>query len=112
MCLKTCGPRWSASSTRQIQRGLFTSHSVKVEGNDARYRFSEGFERSTVVGVEDSPGLEVRDDLLDDPPSLVDLTVVFLLPRVQFPARRLLVRCQHAVTHVTFVADPISGIQR
>jgi hypothetical protein len=50
---------------------------------------------------------QVGDNLLDNPPDFVDLAVVFLLPRRQLPARRLLGRCQHAVTHVPFVADPV-----
>jgi hypothetical protein len=38
-----------------------------------------------VVGVEDPPGLEVRDGLFDQIPDLVDGGVEFLLPVQQIP---------------------------
>lgn len=35
---------------------------------------------AAVVGVHDPPGLEVRDDLLDDPAEFSDLGVEFFFP--------------------------------
>src|SRR4051794_22698960 len=92
--------------------GYSRTISVEVESDGAGYRFPEGFEGSPVVGVQDSPGLQVGDNLLDNPPDFVDLAVVFLLPRRRLPVRRLLVRCQHAVTDVPVVADPVSRLER
>jgi hypothetical protein len=48
--------------------------------------------RSTVVGMQDSPGPEVGDDLPDSVSNLVDLPVKFLLPLEKLAACRLLDR--------------------
>ena len=40
----------------------------------------ERVQRAPVVGVHDSPGLEVRDDLFDDVTDLVDLLIELFLP--------------------------------
>src|SRR5215207_9805108 len=58
---------------------------VEVQRYDSRGGLGEGLERAPVVGVHDSPGLEVRDDLLDNPADLVDLLIEFFLPGQQAP---------------------------
>jgi hypothetical protein len=51
-----------------------------VQGDDGADGFLEGFQGPSVVGVQDSPCLEVGDGLLDDVPNFVDLGVEFFLP--------------------------------
>ena len=45
----------------------------------------EGPQRASIVGVHDSPGLEVRDDLFDDVADFVDLLVELFFPVQQIP---------------------------
>jgi hypothetical protein len=56
--------------------------------------------------VRDSPGLEVRDYLLDHPADFVDLRVELLLPVQQLAARRLL-----EGVIIPFPTKPLSPIQ-
>jgi hypothetical protein len=60
--------------------------------------------------VQDSPGLEVGDDLLDYPSNLVNLGVEFLLPVQQVAMWWFLDWRDHIVADVAFVAYPVSGI--
>jgi hypothetical protein len=45
----------------------------------------EGAQRAPIVGVHDSPGLEVRDDLFDDVTDFVDPLVELFFPVQQVP---------------------------
>jgi hypothetical protein len=40
----------------------------------------KGLQSAPIVGVHDSPGLEVRDDLFDDVTDLVDLLIELFFP--------------------------------
>ena len=62
--------------------------------------------------MQDPPGLEVRDDLLDHVADLVDLGVEFFLPVEQCPVGGLSDRGEHAVADVALVADPPGGVYR
>src|ERR1017187_8985553 len=62
--------------------------------------------------MHDPPGLEISYRLLDDVANLVDLPVEFLLPVQKlamggFPDRR-----DHVVSDVSFIADPVAGVNR
>src|SRR5687767_3718170 len=92
-------------------RGLFTGQLVEVQRDDSRDGLGEGLERAPVIGVHDSPGLEVRDDSLDDVANLVDLLVEFPLPVQQVPVSGFLDRGEHVVADVPFVAHPVPRIQ-
>src|SRR3954466_11734068 len=92
-------------------RGLFRSDPVELQADDTRDCLCEGREWSAVVGVQDSPSLQVRDHLFDNPAYLVDLLVVFLLPLFEFPSWGFLVRSNHFAADVALVTDPVSGIE-
>ncbi|MDP9793725.1 hypothetical protein J2S43_002237 [Catenuloplanes nepalensis] len=78
-----------------------------MKANYARDGFSEGLQWAAVVGMHDSPGLEVGDHLFNNPPNLVDLSIVFLLPLLKIPSLGLLVWSEHVVADISFVARPV-----
>lgn len=57
--------------------------------------------------MDDCPGFEVRDCLLDHPANLINLGVLFLLPVEDPAARRLLEGRDHSVAGIALVADPV-----
>jgi len=61
--------------------------------------------------VHDAPGFEIGDDALDHGPDLIDLLVELFLPVEKTAAFRFLDRSDHAVADVSFIADPVSGVQ-
>jgi hypothetical protein len=61
--------------------------------------------------VEDSPGLDVGDGLFDDVADCVDVGVEGFLPVEEFSMGRFLDRCEHAVSHVSLVADPVGRVE-
>ena len=63
-----------------------------------------------MVGVYDSPGLEVRDGLLDDVANLVDLCIEFLLPIQGFVVGGLLDRGDHILADVSLSTHPVAGV--
>lgn len=62
--------------------------------------------------MHDPPGLEVRDDLLDDVANLVDLLIELLLPIQWFAAFRLPEGREHVVADVSFIAEPVARFDR
>ena len=65
----------------------------------------------SVIGVEDSPVLQVGDNALDDYANAVDGSVEGFLPVEQFVSVDLLDGCDHVSTDVAFVSCPVAGIK-
>jgi len=65
----------------------------------------------SVIGVEDSPVLQVGDNALDDYANAVDGSVEGFLPVEQFVSVDLLDGCDHVSTDVAFVSCPVAGIE-
>jgi len=65
-----------------------------------------------MVGVHDSPGLEVCDRSLDDVANLVHLRIIFLLSVQKVAVKGFLVGCDHVIIDISFIAHPISWIVR
>src|SRR5437773_332803 len=61
--------------------------------------------------MEDSPGLEVGNRLLDDVTDPVDLGVEFFLPIEELSMGGFLNGGEHVVSDVSFVTDPGGGIE-
>jgi hypothetical protein len=59
--------------------------------------------------VHDPPGLEVRNDLLDDVADLVNLRIVFLLPVKELAAGGFLEGRDHFIADIAFVSEPAPG---
>ena len=60
--------------------------------------------------MEDSPGLEVRDRLLDSPADFVEGAVELFFPVEKFTVRWFSDRSDHAEAKIAFVADPVVGV--
>jgi hypothetical protein len=62
----------------------YSRGSVELQPDDGADGVGEGCERPAVVGVENSPDLQVRDRLFDSSADFVDGGVEFLLPVEKF----------------------------
>src|SRR3954466_12712248 len=65
---------------------------------------------ATVVGVEDLPVLEVRDDSFNGCPERREGGVVLLVTLAQFSSLRFLSRCREAGSLVAFIADSAARV--
>src|SRR4051794_32997477 len=83
---------------------------VELQPDDRGDRRVECVEWAPVVGVENSPVLQVGDAAFDDGAGLVDGGVEYLLPVEKIDAVGLLDGCDYAAAHVAFVAGPVAGV--
>ena len=86
--------------TMRVIRGV-----CEYEFEDGGDGFREGVWRSSVVGVQDSPGLDVGYDSFDLVADLVDGFVVGLVVWVERQARRSSFRGDHTQSDVPLVSD-------
>ena len=70
----------------------------------------ERVQRAPIVGVHDSPGLEVRDYLFDDIADFVDLFVELFFPVQQIPVSGFFDGGEHVVADIPLVAHPVGGL--
>ena len=71
----------------------------------------EAVDWAPVVGVKDSPVLQVGNDTPDDCTDTVDGAVEGFLPVEQFTSVDLLDGCDHVSADVAFVSCPVAGIE-
>ena len=101
------GPEAVSEFCRTVSGG-FEAYSWGVceyESEDCGDGFREGFQWSSVAGVQDSPGLDVRDDSLDRVADLVDCPVTGLVVGMERQVRRFSLRGDHAQPDVALVFD-------
>ena len=71
----------------------------------------EGVVRATVIGVQDTPGFEVRDDTFDEVADAVDGRVVSFIGVGEFTMSGFLHGGDHSQSDVALVPDMIVSIE-
>src|SRR5947209_20281611 len=84
----------------------YSARPVELEADDGADGVCEGCEWPAVVGVEDSPGFQVRDRLFDSPADFVDGGVELLFPVEEFAVRWFPDGRDHVEPRVAFAACP------
>ena len=93
-----------------MQGGLCETQFEEVESPDGAERCRVGVARTPVVGVHNSPGLEVRYFPFDDPAPFIDESVEFFLPIEQFTFRRFPKWGNQPYSDVSLVAEAVRRI--
>ena len=81
------------------------------ESRDGLYCGFEGVVRATVISVQDTPGLEVRDDAFDEVADAVDGRVVSFIGVGEFTMGGFLHGGDHSQSDVALVPDMIVSIE-
>jgi len=92
-----------------VLEGYSEPGSVELEGDDCGDGGGECVEGSAVVGVQDSPGLEVGDGAFDPVADLVDRGVELLLPVEELTAGSFADWCDHFQADVALVAQMLGA---
>ena len=97
---------WPTINYEAYSEGVFED--VECEcGGDGLFECVQG---AAVVGVEDSPGLDVGDGALDDLADPVDALVGLFGRFAQLAVGGLLVGCDHPPSDIALVGDPPGGV--